>query len=284
MQKSIFRYPGGKSRNAPRREIMGRFPSEFAEYREPFIGGGGIYFALDPSVKRWINDRNEGLVAVYEALRDRPQEFIQTCRQIPVLSQLEKSSDAGRESGKERLEKTFKDMMQFPDADPAVRWFFRNRTGFSGRVSGDKVSVSSPERWNVVNGDRLEEAANVLTNTQITCGDFLPLLEAPGDDVFVYLDPPYRCDTDRPPKSRLYAHSFELEDHERLADALDHCPHKFLLSYDDVPWVRNRYRDYTIFEAAWTYSVANSRPIGKELIITNYAPPGMQERGIELAA
>ena len=57
--KTPLRYPGGKSRAAPK--IESYFPdlSKYKEYREPFIGGGSmaIYIAKKyPHIKIWVND------------------------------------------------------------------------------------------------------------------------------------------------------------------------------------------------------------------------------------
>lgn len=74
--KSPFRYPGGKSKASVLAQIMRFAPKDLSEYREPFVGGGGVFFGLEKQCRSWINDINMGLVAVYKALRDRPKEFI----------------------------------------------------------------------------------------------------------------------------------------------------------------------------------------------------------------
>jgi site-specific DNA-adenine methylase len=47
--KMIFRYPGGKFRLS--KQIIKYFP-DFEEYREPFCGGGSIFFTI-PTDKRF---------------------------------------------------------------------------------------------------------------------------------------------------------------------------------------------------------------------------------------
>ena len=42
--KSIFRYPGGKSKPAIQKTILKYVPQDIKEYREPFVGGGGIFY------------------------------------------------------------------------------------------------------------------------------------------------------------------------------------------------------------------------------------------------
>ena len=80
--KSIFRYPGGKSKPAIQKTILKYVPQDIKEYREPFVGGGGIFFAMPEVETRWINDLNKNLIEVYKALQERPEEFIKKCREI----------------------------------------------------------------------------------------------------------------------------------------------------------------------------------------------------------
>ena len=41
----IFRYPGGKSRPYVQQQILRLLPNDFSEYREGFVGGGGVFGA-----------------------------------------------------------------------------------------------------------------------------------------------------------------------------------------------------------------------------------------------
>ena len=38
--KTPLRYPGGKSRAA--KYLIGQFPTDIKQYREPFLGGGSV--------------------------------------------------------------------------------------------------------------------------------------------------------------------------------------------------------------------------------------------------
>ena len=54
--KSPLRYPGGKSRAV--KTIAPLIP-DFEEFREPFVGGGSVFFYCKqrfPQRKFWIND------------------------------------------------------------------------------------------------------------------------------------------------------------------------------------------------------------------------------------
>lgn len=275
--RSVFRYPGGKSK--VQKKILSRAPDNFCEYREPFVGGGGIFFGIDSIGKqRWINDVHSGLMAVYRALRDRPLEFIKMCKDIPAHQPGEKevSKKAGRKYN-ERLGKIFDSVRLDINCDQAFRYFFVNRTVWMGRVNYDipsRLYYSVPEGWDIVKTDRLEQAATHLIGTVISCGDYLPLLQTSGKDVWIYCDPPYVVNTNMTKQDQQYQHNFTLEDHEDFVDAVKECEHKVCISYDDCDRVREWFEDssFVIHEETWKYSGTNlaKKKTGQELIITNY--------------
>lgn len=275
--KTIFRYPGGKSRSNVQRIILNHFPKEYSEYREPFVGGGGIYWSVDANKQRWINDRNTYLIAVYRALHDRPEDFIADCRQILPSNETDAwvASSRGALHNK-RLKEKFLEFRDALSVDPALCFFFLNRCSFSGRVilepSSKRTYFSSSIHWDIIKGDALEQAAETVRGTAITCGDYEQLFTAPGSDVLIYADPPYVVDTKLPRSGKLYQHGFAMDDHKRLAKIVKDCQHKVCLSYDDHPLIREMYKDFFIHEATWKYSGSSlaKKKDGKELIITNY--------------
>ncbi len=280
MISPVLRYPGGKSR--VRKKIIQYAPSHYAEYREPFVGGGSMFFAVSSEKKRWINDIHSGLIAVYMSLRDRPEEFIKMCKDIPPHQPGEKEV-ATKERGKkynERLGKIFDKVKLNEDCDQAFRYFFVNRTVWMGRVNYDILSrlyYSVPEGWNIVKTNKLELAAEHLKGTNISCGNYLSLLEEPGEDVWIYCDPPYVVNTDMVKTDKQYQHNFTIEDHEKFANAVKKCDHKVCISYDDHEIIRDLYSGFfagfNTYEEEWKYSGSSlsKKKNGKELIITNYA-------------
>lgn len=278
---SIFRYPGGKSKWSVSSKIMQHAPFEYSEYREPFVGGGGIFWGISKTKKRWINDLHQGLIAVYKALKERPDEFIARCRAIEPAKTGEpeahpKESSHGKKYNKRLLE-FFQSVCSDENCDQALRYFFVNRTVWAGRVNYDypsRLYFSNPEGWNIVSTNKLDSAAKIMKNVRVTCGDYSVLLEAPGKDVWIYCDPPYYSDTRRDKMSQLYSNSFSEEDHVRFFDCVKKCVHKVLISYDDDEEVRKLAirSGLNIHESSWTYcgSSKSEKEIGKELILTNY--------------
>ena len=259
--RSIFRYPGSKSRLSICQSILSFFPSDIKEYREPFVGGGGIYFAQNRYEKRWLNDIDSNLISVYEILLKDPELFIQSCRQIPCIMSGSSRGD---------LKKQFEVFLEDPLSSP-LKYFFLNRTCFSGRVRRGLTYFSNPEGWNITRSNGyLEKIADYMRGTRVSCGDYLPLLEEPGEGVFLYLDPVYYGDTEKRKTSKFYDNSFTVEDHERLFYKIGKCSHKWCMSYDNHPEILRLYRDYNIYNLDWVYYVSTeNRNKGKELIITN---------------
>lgn len=282
----IFRYPGGKSKKSVKSKILERAPSCYVEYREPFVGGGGIFFALSKNVfshlqYRWINDIDAGLIAVYQALKERPTDFIESCRDILPAQPGEeevypKESSTGKTYNK-RLKEKFDELLADKSVDPALRYFFVNRTVWAGRVNYDlesRLYFSNPEGWNIISTKKLERAARLLKSVKITCQDYAELLSCPGKDVWIYCDPPYMRDTKLVAGSKLYAYNFTMEDHKQFAQRINECEHNVCVSYDDEPEVRKLFADkkFRIHEVSWKYSGSSmeQKVDGQELIITNY--------------
>jgi DNA adenine methylase len=298
---SIFRYPGGKSGKTISDWILGHRPATIKEYREPFVGGGGIFFALSPKdvEKRWINDKNESLIAVYRALAERSDEFIKLCRTIPAAKEGEALSPARPDSKHQkakgnaihnaRLLKVFNDFANDNDCDQALRYFFVNRTVWAGRVVYEQASrmyFSNHPGWNIAHTSKMEDAAKHLQGVRVTALDYSELLSAPGEDVWIYCDPPYVVNTNLTAKSRQYRYNFEMSDHEAFAVAVKASPHKIAISYDDdedgivrklFPQDQFRYEEKT-----WAYRGTagddsqakvegkQRKKTGREVLIMNY--------------
>jgi len=107
---------------------------------------------------------------------------------------------------------------------------------------------------------RIDTIAQGLSRCRITCKDFAEMLQDDGRAT-IYLDPPYfRAG------SSLYQHGFSLADHLRLCKILRHCPHNWLLSYDDCPEIRELYSFAKINELPVTYSISAKRRTTELLI------------------
>lgn len=256
--KSPLRYPGGKFYAL--KHIMPYIQCiEHDEFREPFFGGGAVFFAK-PKVKyNVINDLESDIMDFYR--------WIKTDEQDEALIKLLDKEVANRERHQEI--KKFEPTSQL---ERVFKTYYLNRTSYSGIINrpawGYKEGKSSPpQNW----GNFIRKATSKLHDVDMYSLDFIDILAMParGKTVMMYLDPPYyHADT-----KRAYTKPFKEEDHKRLCDALKKTKYYFCLSYDDCPEVRELYKWAKIYDASWLYNTANSkekRMIGRELIITNY--------------
>ena len=65
--KPIIKWSGGKKDEL--RQIMPHIPDTYSTYLEPFIGGGALYFHLNPK-NAVINDVHKELVDFYQSIKN----------------------------------------------------------------------------------------------------------------------------------------------------------------------------------------------------------------------
>jgi DNA adenine methylase len=266
MIKSPLRYPGGKQRAIA--QIANYLPQSFHEFREPFIGGGSVFLYICqtyPDIKYWINDLNEELYHFW----------LQSQHNLPALVeqvwQVKKSETCGRELFNQ-LAKA--DTAKMTSLERATRFFVLNRISFSGTIeSGGYSEASFLGRFTDSSIDRLAALDQSLVNTKITNLDYGQLLEEPGENVFIFLDPPYLANR----QSRLYGKKGDLHtffDHNRFAKLMQDCSHQWLITYDDCEQVRENFDFAFIYEWELQYGMNNYKQKqakkGNELFITNY--------------
>ena len=140
--KGILRYPGSKNRLSICQSVLSFFPNNIQEYREPFVGSGGIYFGQNPYDRRWINDIDENLISVYNELINNSESFIKECRKIPCLIE----SD-NKEKCTKYLKYKFEEFLN--SSMTPIKYFFLNRCCFGGRVRSKYCYFSHPEGWNI---------------------------------------------------------------------------------------------------------------------------------------
>ncbi|MBW4564398.1 MAG: DNA adenine methylase [Mojavia pulchra JT2-VF2] len=267
MSKSPLRYPGGKSKAI--NQIIEYIPEKFLEFREPFVGGGSVFIYLKqkfPHLKIWINDLNRELFLFWKIAQSDISKLVAEVRQIR-----NKFSD-----GKLLfIELTSVDVNNLSDFERAVRFFVLNRITFSGTVeSGGFSQEAFHKRFTNSSIDRLEKLESILSkDIIITNLDYSELLYSAGEEVFLFLDPPYFSAT----KSKLYGKAGDLHtsfEHQRFAELLKQCHHRWLITYDDSPQIKKAFEWANISEWELQYGMNNYKQNGaakgKELFITNY--------------
>ena len=274
LAKSPLRYPGGKSRAL--KQILPLIPPNVTEFREPFVGGGSVYFAIRSIFQNhiqsyWINDLNYDLYCFWKQTRDNVAELVK------ALEDTKANSHNGRILFGELTES--KDLLSqdrdlLPEFERAVRFFVLNRITFSGIVdSGGYSQAAYEKRFTDSSIVRVNMISRYLSGVEITCGDYTDALFQDGEDVFIFLDPPYWKATE----SKLYGTRGTLHtsfDHAQFAENMKKCPHKWLITYDDSPVIRELFDFAEIQEWTLQYGMNNYKKTtaakGNELFIKNY--------------
>lgn len=250
---------------------------DFDEYREPFLGGGSVYLAakqLKPDKKYWINDLYYDLYCFWKQAQDDNTLLVNEIRETRDWWNTGVGAELG---GKYMYEKLVADIQSYkPDEvlDKAIAFFIINRVTFSGTsLSGGYSQESFDKRFTASSIDRLEMISPLMKDVEITCLDYSELLRAPGENVFIFLDPPYYTAT----KSALYGKNGELHkgfDHERFAEEVKNCQHKWMITYDNCDYVKELYKDFNVIPFEFAYGMRNAVKgndmTGKEILITNY--------------
>ena len=80
--KPMIKYRGGKSKEIP--NIMWHIPQFTGRYVEPFLGGGALFFHLEPQ-RAIINDINSKLMKFYRGVRDDYSNLRRELDEIELL-------------------------------------------------------------------------------------------------------------------------------------------------------------------------------------------------------
>ena len=274
LPKSPLRYPGGKSRAL--KQILPLIPANIAEFREPFVGGGSIFFAVrgifQNGIKSyWINDLNYDLYCFWKQVRDNVTPLVAELRETHTTTTDGRALFEELAASRDLL---CQDQDMLSEFERAVRFFVLNRITFSGVVdSGGYSQAAYEKRFTSSSIDRVEMIAPYLFGVKITNGDYTGALFQDGKDVFLFLDPPYWKAT----QSKLYGTRGALHtsfDHAKFAENMKKCPHRWLITYDDSPMIRDLFSFADIREWTLQYGMNNYRKDsaarGNELFIKNY--------------
>jgi DNA adenine methylase len=268
MKKSPLRYPGGKSRGV---KFLKEFIPEFSEFREPFFGGGSLSFYLIQVYKNKrfeASDLNYELYCFWSQLKTNSKIFIESLQNLYDDYKINQQHNNGKELFNLIISRRNDDLSEL---QRAVDFFILNRITFSGVVDSGGFSQGSFEgRFTQSSIDRLTDISTLISNVQFYCEDYSYLVNQYGEDVFIFLDPPYYSAT----KSKLYGKKGILHtefNHEELFSVLKNSKHKWLITYDNSDYIKNLYKDFYQLEWTLQYGMTNSlSSTGNELLIANY--------------
>lgn len=257
MLRSPLAWTGGKSRL--RGEIIQRIPPH-TTYVELFAGAAWVLFGkdADSSEAEVLNDLDGELVNFWRVLKHRPAEFAERVSLALPSRELWNEWKPLRGEGSE--------------IERAVRFYVVIKCGFGGQRAATAFAAHPARRPTMRWIDLREEFGAILGRLRqvwiehLSWEECLAKYDAPR--TFFYADPPYRCNG-----SKAYAHALDDSGHEALARTLLSAKGKWLLSYNDDPWLERLYskRGICIERVSVPHSIARSgRRRVQELLIRNY--------------
>lgn len=263
--RPFLKWAGGKSKLLT--QYTPYFPKDFKTYYEPFLGGGAIFFHLQPK-NAVITDINSDLINAYRCIRDNLEQL------IPLL-----------EKHQQRHNKDYyyqvRSHLVTTELERAARLIYLNKTCFNGLYRENlkglfNVPIGKYKNPKVYNPDLLRSVSVALQSAQIEVRPFDTVVDYAKPSDFIYLDPPYYPLS---PTSNFTAYnycSFNEFDQIRLKDKFVELAGrgvKVMLSNSDCLFIRELYNNFKINEILASRAInSNAGKRGKitELLITSY--------------
>jgi DNA adenine methylase len=282
--KPLIKYRGGKSNEIS--QLVKHVPSYKGKYIEPFLGGGALYFHLEPK-KAIINDINSKLMDFYSGVRNNyPTLRIELDEIEKVYEANRKQYDALKrqtpnervEDGNEELYYRIRDM--FNDLSDkrysdALLYFFINKTAYSGMIRyNSKGEFNVPfGRYSRINTSLVtKQHSELLANTQIYNKDYKEIFDMVAAQDFMFLDPPYDCIFSDYGNEK-YKGGFDDVCHVNLAEDFKNLKCKALLVIGRTPLMEKLYKDMIIDEYVKNYSVNirnRFKSTATHILVANY--------------
>jgi len=230
----LLKWPGGK--RALLKHIYPLLPARYNRYYEPFLGGGALFFMLQP-VAAILADKNAELMNCYLQVRDHPSDVI---AYLQSLHNSEQDYYIVRSSSPSS------------DIERAGRLIYLTTLSFNGihrvNLAGTfNVPYGYKTHLQACDESKINAASRILFSTTLMCSDFEAAVEGAGAGDLVYLDPPYTVAHGNNGFIKYNAKIFSWDDQIRLASvarALDRQGCHVVISNADHPSIRDLYADF----------------------------------------
>ena len=258
--KPLIKWSGGKSDEIKMFEKY--FPEHYATYVEPFVGGGSVYFYLNP-VNAVISDVHKELIDLYKSIGNgKSEEIYEFMKQNP---------------NDENTYYKIRDEMKInDDLDSAKRFYYQRKTCFRGMLRYNKNGKFNIPfgRYKTINYNEIinKDYELLLGKTEILNKGFDYIFENYNDENnFMFLDPPYDSEfTD-------YGYcQFGKEEQKNLALLFKNTKIKCLMVIGKTKFIEELYNGYIVaeYDKKYRFKLYDNR-IGdeintKHLIIKNY--------------
>ena len=256
----IVKWSGGKKDEI--KMFRSHIPTDIDTYVEPFIGGGAVYFHLNPK-KAAINDVHQELIDFYsEIKKGNISQIYEFCKQHPNTE-----------------EEYYKVRDEYPintSLDNAKRFYYLRKTCYRGMLRYNKKGKFNIPfgRYKTYKYENLknENYEKLLKNTEISSSSFEEIFKKYNNKKhFMFLDPPYDSEfTD-------YGYcQFGKEEHKKLAKCFKASKTRCLMIIGKTEFISKLYKGYIVneYDKRYRFKLHSGR-VGNEintkhLIIKNY--------------
>ena len=265
---SPLRYPGGKAKVVPfLRSYIEVNGLKNGIYVEPYVGGGAVALALLMSglvEQIYINDKDRSIYAFWHSVLYRTEEFSALIEDTPI------TMEVWYRQREIKRKKEVADLLEL-----GFSTFFLNRTNRSGILSGGVIGGLNQQgkykidaRFNKASLiSRIRAIGDMSEKIHLFNEDAIDLLSElsgrlPVERTLYYLDPPYYV------KGKgLYLNHYKEQDHRDISFYISKLRnHKWLISYDNAPFIVDLYKDFRQVLFELIYSASNSGK-GQEIMI-----------------
>jgi DNA adenine methylase len=271
----FLKWAGGKGQLLSQLDRFFPKPGSYKRYFEPFLGGGAVFFHLQPT-RAILSDLNAELVNVYQVIRDNLPALLDSLRR----HELQEKEDEDYYYWVRGLS-----LHRLNPVRQASRFIYLNKRCYNGlyRVNSKgefnvpKGSYKTPPR--IYDETNLKRVSELLRTADLRAASYDVVLAEAGAGDFVYLDPPYEPLSATANFTKYTKDSFDEADQARLAQTLHELDARGALFLLNNHKTENKMRMYNGFhiEVALAARMINSRADRRggveELIVTNYQPP-----------
>lgn len=256
----IIKWSGGKKDEI--KKFIDYIPKTYDTYLEPFIGGGAVYFHINPK-KAVINDIHTELIDFYQSIKNGHSDKIYNFMK----------EHPNKEETYYKV-RSFKPNNQLENAQ---KFYYLRKTCFRGMLRyNSKGEFNIPYgRYKNYNYEDIlnKDYEKLLQNTEVLHKDFEYIFDNYNSkENFMFLDPPYDSEfTD-------YGYcSFGKEEHKKLAKCFKETNIKCLMIIGKTQFISDLYSGYIVDEYDKNYRFKlHSGRVGNEintkhLVIMNYS-------------
>lgn len=273
--KPFLKWVGGKKQIIP--QIKKHIPENYCRYFEPFVGGGALFFDLEPK-NAYLNDINKILISAYRNIKNHPYEIIKKLSGLQKIF-YEKNNEE-RKTYFYQIRNAFNNT-KYDSLLKTSYIIFLNKTCYNGMYrenSKGKFNVPFGRYKNpkILDEENILAVSKFLQNVTITDYSFEKAVQNAENGDFIYFDPPYHPVSITSNFTSYSNGGFTKEDQIKLRDIfkdLDKRSCFVMLSNSDTKFIREIYKEFTQKIITATRSI-NCKATGRgkinELLIMNY--------------